>query len=167
MVSKDVKFEENLASRKSQESSAVTKDEEQQLSTTSSSGSQTSSGEELAPYSSVRRLVWLLQTLRDAGEAPRSVVRESKPLRKFSNYMALMSSIIDVEPSNFEEATNQQVWRDAMVEYTSIMRNDVWDIVPRPKGKSVVSSEWLYKIKHATNGSIEKFKARFVARGFS
>jgi hypothetical protein len=54
-----------------------------------------------------------------------------------------------------------------MVEYTSIMNNDVWDIVPRPKEKSVVSSKWLYKIKHAIDGSIVKFKARSVARGFS
>ena len=46
------------------------------------------------------------------------------------------------------------------------MKNDVWDVIPRPKGKSVVTSEWIYKIKHA-DGSIEKYKARFVARGFS
>jgi hypothetical protein len=52
-----------------------------------------------------------------------------------------------------------------MVEYTSIMKNDVWDIVPRLEGKLVVSSRWLYKIKHAIDGSIEKFKARFMARG--
>jgi hypothetical protein len=31
----------------------------------------------------------------------------------------------------------------------------------------VVSSKWLYKIKHAADGSIEKYKARFVARVFS
>jgi hypothetical protein len=31
----------------------------------------------------------------------------------------------------------------------------------------VVSSKWLYKIKHAANGSIEKYKESFVARGFS
>ena len=43
----------------------------------------------------------------------------------------------------------------------------VWDVVPRPEGKSVVTSKWIYKIKHATDGSIEKYKARFVARGFS
>jgi hypothetical protein len=42
-------------------------------------------------------------------------------------------------------------------EYTSIMRNDFWDIVSRPKGKSVVSSKMLYK----------KFKVRFMVRGLS
>jgi hypothetical protein len=82
--------------------------------------------------------------------------------------MTLMSNIIDSQPSIFQEVENQQVWWDAMVEeYTSIMKNHAWDIVPRPMVKSIVSSRWLYKIKHATNGSIEKFKARFVARGFS
>jgi hypothetical protein len=30
-----------------------------------------------------------------------------------------------------------------------------------------VTSKWIYKIKHAVDGSIEKYKARFVARGFS
>ena len=52
-------------------------------------------------------------------------------------------------------------------EYQSIMKNDVWEIVPRPKDKSVVSSKWIFKAKHSTNGSIEKYKARFVERGFS
>ena len=54
-----------------------------------------------------------------------------------------------------------------MEEYSSIMKNDVWEVVPRPDGKSVVTSRWLYKIKHATGGIIEKSKAWFVAREFS
>ena len=43
----------------------------------------------------------------------------------------------------------------------------VWDVVPRPEGKSVVTSKWIYKIKHFVDASIEKYKARFVACGFS
>jgi hypothetical protein len=43
-----------------------------------------------------------------------------------------------------------------MEEYNSIMKNDVWEVIPKPKGKSVVNFRWLYKLKHATNGSIEK-----------
>jgi hypothetical protein len=46
------------------------------------------------------------------------------------------------------------------------MKNEVWEIVPRPKNKYVVSSRWLFKIKHVVDGSIEKYKAIFVARGF-
>ena len=52
-------------------------------------------------------------------------------------------------------------------EYDSIMRNEVWEVVPRPEGKSVVTSKWLFKVKNVADGSIEKHKARFVVRGFS
>jgi hypothetical protein len=52
-------------------------------------------------------------------------------------------------------------------EHQSILKNDAWDVVPRPEGKSVVTSKWIYKIKHAIDGSIEKYKEKFVARGFS
>ena len=52
-------------------------------------------------------------------------------------------------------------------EYKSIIHNDVWDAVPRTKDKSIVSSKWIFKTKHSTYDIIEKFKARFVARGFS
>ena len=85
-----------------------------------------------------------------------------------SGYVALLCDFIDKEPSSYEEAAEQKEWKDGMIEeYQSIMKNDVWDVVPRPKGKSVVTSKWIYKIKHAADGSIEKYKARFVARGFS
>jgi len=44
---------------------------------------------------------------------------------------------------------------DAMVEeYAFIMKNDVWEIVLRLEGKSVVTSRWLYKIKHVADGSV-------------
>ena len=72
MVSQDVKFEENLVSRKSHELPPVEENEEQvapkreQSSQTSSSGSHPSGEEELAPFSSVKRPRWFEQTLGDA-----------------------------------------------------------------------------------------------------
>jgi hypothetical protein len=55
-----------------------------------------------------------------------------------------MRQIIHFEPSCYGEATSNPVWRDVMMEeYQSIMKNDVWDIVQIPKGKSVVTSKWI------------------------
>jgi hypothetical protein len=72
------------------------------------------------------------------------------------------------ERSQVQVSVKKKEWKEAMMEeYQSIMKNDVWEIVPRPKGKFVVTSKWVYKIKHAVDGSIDKYKARFVARGFS
>ena len=78
-----------------------------------------------------------------------------------------MNNIIQAEPCILE-VVKDKVWKDAMTEeYESIIHNDVWEVGSRPKGKFFVTSKWLYKIKHGADGSLEKYKARFVARGFS
>ena len=82
--------------------------------------------------------------------------------------MALMTKLINSEPSSFEEAAQHDVGQEAMVEeYDSIMKKQVWEVVSRPQGKKVVGSRWIYKVKHAANRSVEKYKARFMAKGFS
>jgi len=64
-----------------------------------------------------------------------------------------MTKLIEAEPSTFEEAVEHREWKDAMnEEYQSIMKNGVWEIIPRLEDKSVVTSMWIYKIKHATDG---------------
>ena len=82
--------------------------------------------------------------------------------------MALMTELINSKPSSFEEDAQHDVWQEAMVEeYDSIMKNHVWEVVPRPQGKKAVGSRWIYKVKHATDGSVEKYKVRFMAKRFS
>ena len=82
--------------------------------------------------------------------------------------MALVRKCVLTEPSSFEEAMEDPTWVDAMVEeYDSIVRNSAWEIIPRPEGKSVVGSRWIYKVKQVADGSVEKYRAIFVARGFS
>ena len=39
-------------------------------------------------------------------------------------------------------------------EYQSIMKNYVWDVVPRLEGKSAITSKGIYKIKDAVDGSV-------------
>ena len=79
--------------------------------------------------------------------------------------MALVSKCIVKEPSSFKEVVEDPAWVDAIVEeYDSIVRNNAWKIVPRSEGKSVVGSRWIYKVKQVADGSVEKYKAIFVAR---
>ena len=75
-----------------------------------------------------------------------------------------MNHIIDSKPSSYEEASSEHVWKNAMMEeYQTTMKNEVWEIVSIPEGKSVVTSKWIYKMKHGVDGNIEKQKAIFVA----
>ena len=70
-----------------------------------------------------------------------------------------MCNLVDEEPTCFEEAKKQKEWVDAVVEeYQSIIKNDVWEVVPRPKDKSILSSKWIYKTKHYADVSIEKYR---------
>eukprot|EP00253_Pinus_taeda_P009685 PITA_09685 len=50
-------------------------------------------------------------------------------------------------------------------EYNSIMVNEVWEFVPRPQDRSVIGSRWIFKVKYVADDSVEKYKARFVAKG--
>ena len=99
---------------------------------------------------------------------PTSQRRQRQSPNQFTRYMALMSKCIMIEPSSFEEGVQEPTWVDAMVEkYDSIVRNSAREIIPRPVGKSVVGSRWIYKVKQVVDGSIEKYKERFVSWGFS
>ena len=87
---------------------------------------------------------------------------------RFTRYMALIRKCIVTESSSFQEAVQQPTGFDAMVEeYDSIFNKSAWEIVPRLDDKSMVGSRWIYKVKKAANGILEKYKAKFVAWGFS
>ena len=58
-------------------------------------------------------------------------------------------------------------WQSAMQEdLISLNDNSVWTLVARPKDRKVITGRWVYKIKTDEQGNIDKFKARYVAKGF-
>ena len=72
---------------------------------------------------------------------------------------------------SYQEAAagpDKQKWETAMkTEMTSLRENDVWDLVELPVGKKVVGCKWVYKVKTGADGSVQRYKARLVAQGFT
>jgi hypothetical protein len=70
----------------------------------------------------------------------------------------------------WDEAMNgpfSQGFREACKrEFDTLEKKNCWDVVDRPKDRSIVSSTWVFKIKRYPDGSLRKLKARFCARGF-
>ena len=52
-------------------------------------------------------------------------------------------------------------------EMTSLRENRVWDLVKLPAGKRTVGSKWVYKVKTGADGSVQRYKVRLVAQGFT
>lgn len=50
-------------------------------------------------------------------------------------------------------------------EFNTLKGNNTWSLVSRPLNKKVIKNKWVYRIKRNQDGSIQKFKARLVARG--
>ena len=72
------------------------------------------------------------------------------------------------EPKSIEAALSNENWGEAIrSEMSSLMRNETWSLVPRPVNKNVVGSKWIFKLKRNPDGSIERYKARLVAQGFT
>ncbi|CAM8893220.1 unnamed protein product [Rhodiola kirilowii] len=52
-------------------------------------------------------------------------------------------------------------------EFDALIKNKTWDLVSRPMHANVVSGKWLFKHKFGADGTLTRYKARWVARGYS
>ena len=61
--------------------------------------------------------------------------------------------ISQVEPKSADEATKDDHWMKEMKEeLDQIIKNDTWDLVPRPKDKNVIGTKWLFRNKMNEQG---------------
>ena len=71
------------------------------------------------------------------------------------------------EPTSFTVAVKYPQWKAAMdSEFSSLLKQQTWSLVPPPIAKNIVTCKWVYKIKRHIDGSIVRYKARLVARGY-
>lgn len=52
-------------------------------------------------------------------------------------------------------------------ELTTLIKNETWDVVDLPPSKKPIGSRWVYRIKRDPNGTIERYKAKLVAKGYT
>ena len=75
------------------------------------------------------------------------------------------------DPKTLSEAcsrTDWPLWKAAMEKEIAMLEcTGTWTTVPRPSGRNVVGSKWVYRIKHKSDGSVDKYKARLVVCGFT
>jgi hypothetical protein len=72
------------------------------------------------------------------------------------------------DPKTFAEDLGHPYWDTIMnEEYRYLMENDTWDLVPLPKVRKLVRCKWVYISKYSSDESVERHKARLVAKVFS
>ncbi|GJY17476.1 ribonuclease H-like domain-containing protein [Tanacetum coccineum] len=97
-------------------------------------------------------------------------------LKKYVNYSKLSPETKcfvtelnkSVQPRNYWEACKDQHWVEAMnKEMDALYKNDTWDITYLPIGRKSIGGKWVYKIKYKSSGEIERYKARYVVKGYN
>ena len=52
-------------------------------------------------------------------------------------------------------------------ELDALHTTGTWDLVDLLSGKSAIDCKWVYKIKTRSDGTVDRYKARLVSRGFT
>ena len=110
------------------------------------------------------RFMQEVQRLGPLGErkAPRRLIDECNTVN--------LTSDID-EPGTINEAWQgnfKRQWKEATdSEYQSLISNHTWELVPPPSNNNIVRNRWIFKVKRNSDGTVDVFKARLVAQGYS
>ena len=79
-----------------------------------------------------------------------------------------LSLVSTIEPSNFEEASNDEHWIKAMEEeLDEIEKNETWELVPKLKDKNVIGTKWVFRNKLNEDEQVTRNKARLVCKVYA
>jgi hypothetical protein len=72
------------------------------------------------------------------------------------------------EHENLQMALANKNWKDTMDdEYRALMENKTWRVVPHRQGRNLTDCKWVYRTKRKSDGTIDRYKARLVAKDLS
>ncbi|XP_073223496.1 uncharacterized protein [Cicer arietinum] len=103
--------------------------------------------------------------LEEHDKTSQNELDQTKSSLKDTTLFGMLSSI---EPTSIDEAQADNGWILAMEEeLNDFKKNDVLDLVPRPKDKRPIRTKWVFKNKSNEKGEIVRNKARLVAQGYN
>ena len=87
---------------------------------------------------------------------------------RIASFCEHYSFVSFLEPNRVDEALRDPDWVNAMhEELNNFTRNQVWDLVERPKNYNVIGTKWVFRNKQNEDGMVVRNKARLVAQGFT
>jgi histone deacetylase 1/2 len=87
------------------------------------------------------------------------------PKRHFN--LSAVSSVSSL-PHTYRQALQDPNWHNAMSdEFNALMKNNTWSLVPKPADVNVVTGKWIFTYKYNPDGTLSRYKARWVVRGCS
>ena len=85
--------------------------------------------------------------------------------KQFPNMALLCEN--SLEPTTVSEALSHPEWKQAMeAEFQALLHNDTWELVPYTDDMNIVTNKWVFRVKYKVDGTIDRFKAHLVAKGF-
>ena len=85
-----------------------------------------------------------------------------------ANHVTYHCYLAQFEPKRVEEALQDENWVESMhEELNQFVRNDVWELAPRPENVHVIGTKWIFKNKTDEDGEIIRNKSRLVAQGYT
>jgi hypothetical protein len=80
----------------------------------------------------------------------------------------LSAAALSPLPGSVRTALVDPNWRAAMQsEFDALKANDTWSLVPQPPGVNIVTGKWVFRHKFLADGTLDRYKARWVLRGFT
>jgi hypothetical protein len=100
------------------------------------------------------------------GEKDKGVQTRRKIIKNTEqSHIAFISML---EPKNFNETSKDDHWvKDMNDELDQIEKNNMWELVPRPEGKNIIGSKWIFKNKMNEKGQVVGNKERLVCKGYA
>ncbi|WVZ93136.1 hypothetical protein U9M48_039142 [Paspalum notatum var. saurae] len=98
---------------------------------------------------------------------PTSVSRSTNPFDLVHSDGENICQMLFINFFHLKEAVGIPAWEHAMSEeLAALQHTSTWEVVPLPPHAVPITCKWVYKVKTKADGSIERYKARLVARGF-